>query len=247
MNIRTTTLLFSIVALNAQPVHAAENTLTAAEKSAGWQLLFDGHSFAGWRGYRLKGVPPVGWKIDDGAIKTVPSGRYVVLPDPKVQGVELITEKKFTDYDLSWEWRIAPGGNNGIKFMVTEDRPQAPGPEYQMLDDAGDAHRAWRGEVHRTAAFYDVVPPAADKPMKKPGEWNVSRIVVEGNRVEHWLNSKKVLTYELGSEQVKAGLQRSKFKDEPGFGEKITGHILLTYQPHECWYRNIKIRPLNRP
>ena len=240
---RRLTTLF-LVSASSLLAFAQENTLTPAEKTAGWQLLFDGRTFTGWRGYRLEGPPPVGWQIKDGTLRTVPSGPYVVAPDPRTQGVELITERKFTDYELSWEWRIAPGGNNGIKYMVTEDRPEAPGPEYQMLDDAGDAHRAWRGEVHRTAAFYDVVPPAADKPMKPAGEWNISRIVIDGNHIEHWLNGKKVLACELGSAQVKAGLKLSKFKNQPGFGEKITGHILLTYQPHECWYRNIKLREL---
>jgi hypothetical protein len=241
-------LLVSLAAplalLIAVPASAADNTLTAQEKSAGWQLLFDGSTFNGWRGYRLKGVPPVGWNIDANSIHTIPSGKYVVNPDPNKQGVELITEKKFTDYELSWDWRIAPGGNNGIKYMVTEDRPEAPGPEYQMLDDTGDAHRDWRGKVHRTAAFYDIAAPADDKPMKPAGEWNNSRIVVKGQHIEHWLNGKKVLSIELGSPQVKAGLQLSKFKDQPGFGDKITGHIMLTYQPHECWYRNIKLREL---
>src|SRR5690606_13077166 len=105
----------------------------------------------------------------------------------------------------------------------------------------------WRGEVHRVASFYDVVPPAADKPLRPAGVWNTSRIVVRGSRVEHWLNGVNVLVYELGSERVKAGLARSKFKDEPGFGDKIAGHILLvaaTQPGRDCWIRNVKIREL---
>ena len=81
--------------------------------------------------------------------------------------------------------------------------------------------------------------------MRPAGVWNTSRIVVRGDMVEHWLNGVNVLVYELGSEQVKAGIARSKFKDEPGFGQKITGPILLvaTTQPgRECWIRNLKIR-----
>ena len=61
-------------------------------------------------------------------------------------------------------------------------------------------------------------------------------------RVEHWLNGKQVLTYELGSAAVKAGIEKSKFKGHPGFGDKIAGHIMLTYHQDECWYRNLKIR-----
>jgi hypothetical protein len=95
-----------------------------------------------------------------------------------------------------------------------------------------------------TAAFYDVLPAAANKPIRPAGEWNTSRIVVRGTQVEHWLNGTKVLTYQLGSEAVKEGIAKSKFKGHPGFGDKITGPIMLTYHQDECWYRNVKIREL---
>ena len=208
----------------------APNTLTAAEKAAGWQLLFDGQSLDAWRGYKRVTLPEAGWDIKDGALRTV----------AKVKGVELITRKKFNDFEFTWEWRVAPGGNNGVKYLVTEERPQSPGHEYQMIDDAGYSGKL--SANHRTADFYDVVPAAADKPLRPAGEWNTSRIVVRGARVEHWLNGKQVLTYELGSAAVKAGVEKSKFKGHPGFGEKIAGHIMLTYHQDECWYRNLKIR-----
>ena len=208
----------------------APNTLTAAEKAAGWQLLFDGQSLDAWRGYKRETLPEAGWEIKDGALRTV----------AKVKGVELITRKKFNDFEFTWEWRVAPGGNNGVKYLVTEERPQSPGHEYQMIDDAGYSGKL--SPNHRTADFYDVIPAAADKPLRPAGEWNTSRIVVRGARVEHWLNGKHVLTYELGSAAVKAGVEKSKFKGHPGFGEKIAGHIMLTYHQDECWYRNLKIR-----
>ncbi len=244
MSLRALFSLLAALALGALPLSAQENQLTAAEKADGWQLLFDGHSFAGWRGYRMQGPPPLGWQIKDGTLQTVPCGPYVPNPDPRTQGVELVTTGRYTDFELSWEWRIAPGGNNGIKYFVTEDRPEAPGLEYQMLDDTGDAHRDWRGAVHRNAALYDLIAPAADKPMRPAGEWNQSRIVVKGKNAEHWLNGRRVLAYEIGGEAMKTGLARSKFKNFPGFGDKITGPILLTYQPHVCAYRNIKLREL---
>ncbi len=223
-------LAYTLCVLSA---HAADNELTPAEKSAGWQLLFDGKTFTGWRGYRQPGPPATGWEIKESMLKTV----------PKVRGTELITVKKFTDFELTWEWRIAESGNNGIKYFVTEDRPGAPGQEYQMIDDARNSD-AKRGPLYQTGSFYDVLPPATDKPVKPAGEWNSSRLVVKGSHVEHWLNGKNVLTYEVGSPEVKAGIARSKFKDQPGFGDKITGPIMLTYHDDECWYRNIKLREL---
>ncbi len=215
-------------------VFAADNTLTAAEKSAGWQLLFDGKTLDGWRPYRKKaGEPLAGWEVKDGTLHCL----------PKAKGEQPITVRKFNNYELSWDWKIMPKGNNGIKYFVTEDRPKSPGHEYQMLDDA--EHPDGKIGTHRqTASFYDVLPPAADKPLRTPGEWNTSKIVVRGKAVEHWLNGKKVLAYELGSEVVKAGIAKSKFKNDPGFGDKIEGHILLTYHNDDCWYKNIKVREL---
>ncbi len=211
------------------------NVLTDKEKREGWRLLFNGTSLEGWRGYRMQGLPEAGWEIKDGLLKTV----------PKVRGRELITVQKFNDFEFSWEWRIAPAGNNGVKYFVTEERPAAPGHEYQMIDDEKNPDGKV-GPQRTTAAFYDVLPPAPDKPTKPAGEWNQSRILVRGNHVEHWLNGKKVLEYELGSERVKEGLAKSKFKTFPDFGSKIEGHIMLTYHNDECWFRNLKVRELGK-
>jgi hypothetical protein len=177
-------------------------------------------------------APSGGWSTDaDGTIHL------------KGRGGNLMTREEFRDFTLDWDWKVAPGGNNGVKYFVTEARTKSPGHEYQMLDDNGHPDGKI-GPHRRTGAFYDVLPPAADKPSRAPGEWNSSRLVVQGNRVEHWLNGKNVLTYELGSDAVKAGLAKSKFAKEAGFGDKITGHIMLTYHQDNCWYRNIKIREL---
>jgi hypothetical protein len=210
---------------------AEPNTLTAEEKAAGWKLLFDGRSLAGWRTYGSTNKPGDGWKAEDGLLKKLKG----------VRGGDIITEQKFGDFELSWEWRIDTGGNNGVKYLVTEERKGAPGHEYQMIDD--DGHPDGKlGPKRQTASFYEVLPPAADKPLKKPGEWNQSRIVIQSQRVEHWLNGAKVLEYTLGSPEVKAGIAASKFKNAAGFGEKIDGHLMLTDHQDECWFRNLKIR-----
>ncbi len=228
-----TTFVLALTASQLLPAEAGLNQLTPGEKTAGWQLLFDGKTLNGWRGYRLKGLPEAGWAIESGLLKTVPG----------VKGVELITERQFDNFEFGWDWRVAPGANNGVKYLVTEARPQAPGIEYQMIDDEKNADAA-RGATHMTAAFHDVLPPTDQKPVKPAGEWNSSRILIQGDHVEHWLNGVKVLAYELGSEQVKAGVAASKFKKFPDFGTKIKGHLMLTYHHDECWYRNVKIREL---
>jgi Domain of Unknown Function (DUF1080) len=199
---------------------------------SGWQSLFDGRSLDAWRGYRRETLPETGWEIRDGVLRTV----------PKVKGGELITRQTFRSFELAWEWRVAKGGNSGVKYFVTEARPQAPGHEYQMIDDTG--YPGALTPVQYTAGFYDVLPAATETALRPAGEWNASRIVVRGTRVEHWLNGQNVLTYELGSDAVKAGLASSKFKDQPGFGDQIDGHIMLTYHQDECWFRTIRIREL---
>lgn len=223
--------LFFALVLVCGSARAADNTLTSAEKAAGWELLFDGKTMNGWRTYG--GKPPGGWEVVDGTLHAIAN----------VKGAELITEKKYDDFEFSWEWKLSVGGNNGVKYFVTEARPKSPGHEYQMLDDARHPDGR-KGANRQTGAFYDMLPPDPHKPLRPPCEWNHSRIVVKGNTVEHWLNGALILAYRIGSPEVRAALARSKFKDEPGFGDKIVGHLMLTYHQDDCWFRNIKIRVL---
>jgi hypothetical protein len=227
------TILSALMAL-AMPLLAADhNTLTPQEKKDGWRLLFNGKDLEGWRRYGSDAKPMPGWQTADGLLTKV----------NRVPGGDIITEEKFNDYELTWEWNIAKNGNNGIKYLVTEERRSAPGPEYQLLDD--DGHPDGKvGPKRQTACLYDILPPAADKPLKPPGEWNHSRIIIKGNQVEHWLNGAKVLSYELGSPELLEAISNSKFKNAENFGKKIEGHIMITDHSDECSFRNIKIRPL---
>lgn len=210
---------------------AGHNELTPEEKNAGWQLLFDGKTTTGWRGFNKSTFPEKGWLVKDGELQ-LESGS---------KAGDIITEERFSQFDLAWEWKLPKGANNGLKYFILEERGEAIGHEYQMIDER-DGHKS--GPKHRTASFYDVLPPAADASLKPPGEWNSSRVLVHGNHVEHWLNGKKVLEYELGSEAVLKAVHASKFKGVPGFGQSQNGHILLTYHNDPVSYRNIKIRPL---
>jgi len=213
-------------------VPAGANQLTAREKAAGWKLLFNGRDTSGWRVFGKQTPPGPGWKVEEGVLKKL----------AKQRGGDVITTNTFNNFEFYWEWRLEPKANNGIKYLVTEQRPGIPGPEYQMIDEEGGEDIA--KQTHLTASFYDVLPPDEKKPLKKAGEWNSSRLIIKGNHVEHWLNGAKVLEYELGSEVVKAAVAKSKFKNAPKFGEKIQGHILLTDHVDEAWYRNVKIREL---
>jgi Domain of Unknown Function (DUF1080) len=212
------------------------NTLTKAEADAGWRLLFDGQTTKGWRGFKKNAFPAKGWAVADGCLKKVATG----TGDSLGSG-DIVTTDTFGDFDLRFEWRIAPGGNSGVKYFVTEERSGPIAHEYQVLDDAG--HPDAKVGTHRQAsAFYDVLPPSpAAKQLRPVGEFNQSRVLVRGNHVEHWLNGKKVLEYELGGPELKAAIAKSKFKDVAGFGTKLDGRILLQDHGDEVCYRNIRI------
>ncbi len=217
---------------------APANQLTEKEKADGWKLLFDGKTTQGWRSFKKQSFPDKGWAVEDGWLHCLGKG------GGSKGGGDVITDPQFNDFDLQWEWKVAPAGNSGVKYFVIETRDEAIGHEYQMLDDehAQGLDRGNRKQL--TASFYAVLAPTQTPAVKPAGEINVSRILVRGNHVEHWLNGVKVLEYECGSETVKAGVAASKFKDKAGFGDKVRGHILLQDHNSHVWFRNVKIREL---
>lgn len=212
---------------------AEPNLLTPEEQAAGWKLLFDGKTTQGWRSFKKREFPAKGWVVTEGCLKH----------ETRAGGGDIISEGEFDQFDLQWEWKIAPRANSGLKYFVTERRSSALGHEYQIIDE-GPAPKSDYGS---TASFYVVVPPAKDKQLNPPGQWNHSRVLVKGNHVEHWLNGAKVLQYELGSPELLAAVAKSKFKGTPGFGTRLKGHILLQDHGGEVLFRNLKIRDLNAP
>ena len=152
-----------------------------------------------------------------------------------------MTIDTYEDFEFSWEWKLQARGNNGVKYFITGERGAAIGHEYQMIDDA-----TVKDPYSSNASFYLLVKPVKDKPGKPMGEWNHSKVLVHGNHCEHWLNGRKVLTYECGSPGILERVAKTKFKKYPGFGKKVTGHILLTDHKDPCWYRNLRIRKLSK-
>ncbi|MFL5619101.1 MAG: DUF1080 domain-containing protein [Gemmatimonadaceae bacterium] len=241
---------------------AAPNQLTHAERRAGWRLLFDGRSLAGWRGLGYPGVPVGHWTVEDGAIRKIATEKVAAGPDGRrPPGGDLITVATFKDFELEWDWKMSSGGNSGLKYNVSEElsggqpsnvlRPatgttgvshSAIGFEYQMIDD--DRHSDGKLPTHRSGALYDLITPDARKQLKPIGEWNHSRIVFNGAHGEHWLNGVKVVEYELGSRALDSALAASKFRSMPWYAQRRTGHIVLQDHGDDVWIRSVKIREL---
>lgn len=239
---------------------ATPNQLTAAERRAGWRLLFDGRTLAGWRGLGYPGLPAGHWTVEDGAIRKVASEKVPAGADGKrPPGGDIMTVATFGDFELSWDWKMSSGGNSGLKYNVSEElsggqpsnvlRPatgsagvshSAIGFEYQMIDD--DRHSDGKLPTHRSGALYDLITPSDAKQLKPIGEWNHSAIVFVGNHGEHWLNGVKVVEYELGSPSFDSAFAASKFKSMSWFPQRRTGHIVLQDHGDDVWVRNLKIR-----
>lgn len=232
MNLRTPIFALA-VALVAAPLFAAEpNTLSAKEKGEGWRLLFDGKTLNGFRGYKTEAVGAP-WKVQDGAL---------TLTGEKAGDV--MTTESFGDFELKFEWKITKGGNSGVIYRVGlgESASYRTGPEYQVLDNI-DATDNKDGN-HLAGSLYDIGQEAPRALVKPVGEWNSSRIVVRGWKVEHWLNGKRVIAIDLASPEGKAAIAESKFKDWPKFASLAKGHIAFQDHGHVVSYRSIKLREL---
>ena len=223
------------------PQAPAPNTLTPAEVSEGWTLLFDGRRIDKWRGFKMKTMPDNwgvlnGWGVLDDALALVQVRRP---PD-------IITVEQFSDFDFKFDWKLGmiPGGSNsGVMFYVTEenDATYHSGPEYQILDNA--RHADGKNPLTTAGACYALYAPPRD--VTRPiGEWNESRIVANKGKVQHWLNGVKTADYDMNSEEWKAKVLGSKFKEWSAFGVARRGHIAIQQHGGPVAYRNLKIRTI---
>lgn len=205
-----------------------------------WTSLFDGKTIKGWHSYQKNSV--VGWYVEDGAMT------------PDGTGGDLVTDKEYENFELEFEFKIPKGSNSGVVYKVIENpdikSTYMSGPEFQVIDDQG--YLDGEGKVYKlkdsqlSGANYDVMAPSDLTVVKSAGEWNKGRIVVNKNHVEHFLNGKKVVDYEYGSDTWKVMVARSKFADWPYARAHAIGKIALqNHSPKErVWYRNVQIREL---
>jgi hypothetical protein len=197
---------------------------------SGMQTLFDGKTTNGWRGYKQTGAP-AGWQVVDGALTRVG------------EGGDLVSIEQYQDFEFAFEWKIASGGNSGVMFRVTEDHdyPWETGPEFQILDNV--AHQDGLDPRTSAGANYAMHAPTAD--LTRPaGEWNQSRILVQGAHVEHWLNGSKVVAYELWSDDWQRLVEGCKWNERPDYGRRKSGHLALQDHGDQVAFKNLRVRRL---
>lgn len=232
-------LLFLLVlSCKTKPIKTASttspNALSGVEKALGWTSLFDGSSMDQWRLYNGQGME--GWTIRDGVM---------VALGIEGKSADAITIDTFRNFELRLEWNISEGGNSGIFYNVREGEGLTgvyqSGPEYQLIDDDGFPHplEDWQ----KTAANYAMHPPKI-KAYNPQGTWNTSRIIVDEGMVQHWLNDRLIVRYELWTEEWKTLKDAGKWKEHPSYGIFPSGHIALQDHGNEISFRNIKIRKL---
>jgi hypothetical protein len=251
------------LALATGIAQAEQNRLSSAEEAAGWRLLFDGKSLAGWRTPSGEAAGLSSWTVVDGCLKAVTGSRHVA---------DLWTTHEYRDFDFQFEWRAPQGGNSGIRYMIQEwargrfrgshlidrlghrslpDSTLGPdeclveyslGLEYQVADDGGSR----TPNFNRASGALYALLPVAKLSSRPTGKWNSGRLVVRGNHVEHWLNGLKVVTYELDSQDLHDALLREARQGNDLLVNPKRRESAITLQHHltEFWFRNLKVRRL---
>jgi len=192
-----------------------------------------GHSATRFRGYQKEEIG-AGWKVEDGTLH---------FDGTKGSG-DIVTKQAFQDFVLEFEWKISEGGNSGVMYRVSlgDRKPYLSGPEYQVLDD--EKHHDGKKPSTSAGALYALYVPE-NKTLNAVGQWNTSKIVLQGKKVEHWLNGTKVVDAEIDSADWKAKVESSKFKTWEKFGKNKSGHLCFQDHGDKVWYRSIKVKVLS--
>lgn len=215
-----------------------DNSLTDAEQENNWQLLFDGESTEGWRGYNDEELPS-NWVVEDGTLKSLGEGG-------DLGGDIVYADEEFGNFELYLEWKLAEGGNSGIFYHVVEGEkyPVAyhTGPEYQLIDQLGFPQQLedWQS----IGGDYGMYTPNYEGVVKRTGEWNSSKIIFTEDKVSYWLNGKETLSFVPWSEDWEKRKSAGKWKDFPDYGKARSGLIGLQDHGSFIWFKNIKIKKL---
>jgi sugar phosphate isomerase/epimerase len=245
---KKTGLLALVVCISALGfiTEAQDNTLSQQEISEGWKLLWDGKTTEGWRGAKLDAFPGKGWAIQNGTLHVLPSNGA-----ESANGGDIVTTQKYKNFILKVDFKITKGANSGVKYFVdpglNKGEGSAIGCEFQLLDDNNhpDAKLGVKGN-RLLGALYDLIPPSRSDERYNfdINQFNTATIIVNGNRVQHYLNGSKVVEYTRNTQEFNALVAYSKYVNWPDFGNAAEGHILLQDHGDEAFFKNIKIKEI---
>ncbi|HLA58094.1 MAG TPA: DUF1080 domain-containing protein [Puia sp.] len=215
------------------------NILTDQERKDGWTLIFDGTSLNGWHLFNTGNIPSA-WSAD--------SGNLVCNPHAKnVKHGDLVSDKEYENFELSFDWKISKAGNSGV-FINVQERPElgttfSTGPEYQLLDDKNMDADYLSNRSHKAASIFGVIPNNRNV-MPNSGEWNKSKILQQNGKVTFWLNGVQTIQADFKSDDWKKQVAASSLSNYPEFGMATKGHIALQDWTNGISFRDIKIKEL---
>ncbi|MGV8879419.1 MAG: 3-keto-disaccharide hydrolase [Sphingobacteriaceae bacterium] len=216
----------------------ADTTTSTENKPGEWIALFDGKTLDGWHGFNKTGSIP-NWTIEDSALVCLGAAK-------DASGGDIVTNKKFENFELTWDWKVDKGSNSGVMYHVIEDAkyhaPYETGPEYQIIDDIGFPEKLENWQ--KAGADYAMNLPNDKKKLKPVGEWNTSKIIYDKGHVEHWLNGEKIVEFQAGTDEWNKEKAEGKWKDYPDYGTAKSGPIALQDHGNKAYFKNIMIREL---
>jgi hypothetical protein len=234
------TILFSCKNMGSNKKSQADSVSNVIPLEAIEVTLFDGQSLNGWHGYnKTPGTDIKNWTIIDSALVCLGAAK-------DAHGGDLVTDRDFENFELSWEWKVDKGSNSGVMYHVVEDpkrlAPYETGPEYQIIDDIGFPEKL--ADWQKAGADYAMHPANNKKKLKPVGEWNSSKIIFNNGHVEHWLNGEKIVEFEAWDADWNKKKEAGKWKDYPDYGKAKTGKIALQDHGNKAYYRNIIIKEI---